>query len=65
MKYLLYNLDNESLVVESVDSTYNPSYILDESQAMQFDTQTEAIAMLELINATNDFVGTRPVRKPK
>jgi hypothetical protein len=55
MKYLLYNLDNESLVVESVDSTYNPSYILDERQAMQFGIQQQQQNCNEL-QAKIDFI---------
>ena len=65
MKYLWYNLDNPLLVVSSVDSDYNPTYVTNEDFAMQFDSVAEADAVGNIINDTIEFVGTRPVRKPK
>jgi hypothetical protein len=65
MKFLLYNLDEPILVVSAIDSDYNPTFVTNEDYAMQFGTVAEADAVGNIINDPIEFVGTRPVRKPK
>lgn len=64
MKYELFKNDEPSLVVLSVDSAYNCTFTSPSGMELN---ETDASALKVNINLANgaDFVGSRPVRKPK
>lgn len=61
-KYLIFKQDNPIEVVTGWDTQYNPSLSTNEEEAARFDTETEALAMIENFEGGVDFWGTRPTR---
>lgn len=64
MEYELFKTDEPSLVVLSVDTAYNCSFTSPNGMRLN---ESDASALKVSINIANgaDFVGSRPVRKPK
>lgn len=64
MKYEIFKIDTPELIAESVDSDYNVTFTT--NVGMRFTNEPSS-----LVNSINDaqygenFVGARPVRKPK
>lgn len=63
MKYEIYKIDNQELIAESVDSSYNVTFTT--GHGMEFEN--EPSSLVNSINAQNgtNFVGARPIRRPK
>ena len=63
MEYEIYKIDTPDLIAESVDSNYNVNFVT--GIGMRFSTQPSSL--VNSINAQygENFVGSRPVRKPK
>ena len=64
MDYELFKNDEPYLVVESVDSAYNCTFTSPDGMRL---SESDASTLNVNINIANgvDFVGSRPVRKPK
>jgi hypothetical protein len=63
MKYEIFKTDTPELIAESVDSDYNVTFTT--QHGMVFDS--EPLSLVNQINNQNgtNFVGARPIRKPK
>jgi hypothetical protein len=66
MKFVIYQQANPNLLVMSVDSSYNPQLTTTESLAMEFNSASDAWAMMiNLLNPSGaEFWGSRP-KRPK
>ena len=63
MKHIIYKKTDPSLLVMSVDTKYNPQLTTNENLAMEFDTETQALAFIDLLNPSGtEFWGSRPHR---
>jgi len=51
-------------MVQTLDSQYNPQLTNDVDNAMLFDSETEALAMIGNMEGTTEFWGARP-KRPK
>jgi len=64
MTYIIYKKENPILMVETLDSMYDPQLTNDVERAMKFDSSTTAMETIVLMPGSVDFWGTRP-SKPK
>ena len=65
MKFVIYQQANPNLLVMSVDSNYNPHLTTTEALAMEFNSASDAGAMINLLNPSGaEFWGSRP-KRPK
>lgn len=62
MKNVIFKKSNPTLMVETLNTNYEPQLTNDVDQAMLFNTETEALAMIGNMEGTTDFWGTRPKR---
>jgi hypothetical protein len=64
MKYVIFKIEEPTLMVQTLDSQYNPQLTNDVDNAMLFDSETEALAMIGNMEGTTEFWGARP-KRPK
>jgi hypothetical protein len=64
MTYVIFKKENPILMVETLDSVYNPQLTNDVARAMKFTSSTSAMETIIQMPGSVDFWGTRP-SKPK
>ena len=61
MKYIIYRIETPHLYVKYINSDGSATLTNNESEAMLFNSEVEADAIIETIGGSN-FWGTRPQR---
>ncbi len=64
MHYVIYKKADPTLMVETLDTNYNPQLTNNVDNAMLFPSETSALAMIGNMEGTTEFWGSRP-KRPK